>query len=430
MRVSAFPPEILEELIDRLHSTTALLSFGLVCRRALIKTRHILFSNLEFTKNEDFEQFLELVDAPWTSITLAVKEICLTDLFHPHHHEYRCQIGSTRIASNLANVKSLCIFVHRLWPIGGWKVIPRSILDVIFQLKIHDLQLDTLGMSTAQDMVMLFRRLPSIKTLAFQRLRYDDVKYSDLSDHLSIFRRPLHFRMLDNDSLAFLKDVLDPSINPDLNVTVHTFHLRAPDLPTYGACNPLTWRFLQHVGHSIERLLITFQEPFIPLLLDEAIKYVEPTQVSRCTNVRMLYIGFPRFAYVRTRQDPIPLLVSAMWKILSALPSPNDLEEFWFKHTPYETSPDKSLSKLGFFESPNCLYRFRSMFPNLKLIKIILAIHHPENASIFLEAVRRVNGLRELEADGIVELVTFDIEKHVGCHSILEGCDLFYHRIK
>ena len=62
----AFPPEILEELIDRLHSTTALLSFGLVCRRALIKIRHILFSNLEFTKNEDFEQFLELVDAPWT----------------------------------------------------------------------------------------------------------------------------------------------------------------------------------------------------------------------------------------------------------------------------------------------------------------------------------------------------------------------------
>ncbi len=69
------------------------------------------------------------------------------------------------------------------------------------------------------------------------------------------------------------------------------------------------------------------------------------------------------------------------------------------------------------------------MFPNLKLIKIILAIHHPENASIFLEAVRRVNGLRELEAGGIVELVTFDIDKHVACHSILEGCDVFYHRI-
>lgn len=72
--------------------TTALLSFGLVCGRALIKTRHILFSNLEFTKNEDFEQFLKLVDAPWTSFTLAIKEIHLADLFHPHDHDYRDQI--------------------------------------------------------------------------------------------------------------------------------------------------------------------------------------------------------------------------------------------------------------------------------------------------------------------------------------------------
>jgi len=59
----------------------------------------------------------------------------------------------------------------------------------------------------------------------------------------------------------------------------------------------------------------------------------------------MLYIGFPTFVYVG--QDPMHPLVSAMWKILSALPSPNDLEEFWFKFTMCETSLDKSLSKLG-----------------------------------------------------------------------------------
>jgi hypothetical protein len=114
---------------------------------------------------------------------------------------------------------------------------------------------------------MLFRRLPSIKTLAFRRLRYYGVKDSDFSHHLSIFRRPLHFRMLDNHSLAFLKHVLDPSVNPDLDVTVHTFHIRDPDFPTGGACNPLTWRFLQHIGHDIERLLITFHEPYAPWLL-------------------------------------------------------------------------------------------------------------------------------------------------------------------
>jgi len=137
----------------------------------------------------------------------------------------------------------------------------------------------------------------------------------------------------------------------------------------------------------------------------------------------MLYIGFPTFSYDRSiSQDPIPPLVSAMWKLLSALPSPNDLEEFWFKFTLYETSVDQSLYKLEFFDSPNCLYRIRSMFPNLKLIKIILAVHRPRNASILFEAVRRVDGPRELEAGGIVELVIFDTEKHVACHSILEGC--------
>jgi hypothetical protein len=276
MRVSAeptFPPEILEELFDKLHSTTALLSFGLVCRRALIKTRHILFSNLEFTKNKDFDQFLELVDVPWTSFTLAVKEIHLSDLFYPDHdHKYRDQIDSTRIASNLCNVKSLSIFVHRLC-IYKWDIIPRSVLDVILKLKIHDLQLDGLGESTAKDMVMLFHRLPSIKTLAFRRLQYVQ---SDLSQHLSIFRRPLHFRMLDNHSLAFLKDVLDPSVNPDLDVTVHTFHIRDPSPPDYEACNPLTWRFLQHIGHAIERLLITFQDPHIPFELGKLsfVKYM------------------------------------------------------------------------------------------------------------------------------------------------------------
>ena len=60
-----------------------------------------------------------------------------------------------------------------------------------------------------------------------------------------------------------------------------------------------------------------------------------------------------------------------MWKISSALSSPNVLEEFQFRFIPYHSSVDKYLFKLGFFESPNCLDKFRSMFPNLKLIKII-----------------------------------------------------------
>ena len=90
----------------------------------------------------------------------------------------------------------------------------------------------------------------------------------------------------------------------------------------------------------------------------------------QCINLRTLFIVFPNFAYAR--QDPIPSLVSPMWKMLSALPSPNLLEEFQFKITLHDSLVGEYLTKLGFFESPNCLDKLQGMFPNLKLIKMIL----------------------------------------------------------
>ena len=141
----------------------------------------------------------------------------------------------------------------------------------------------------------------------------------------------------------------------------------------------------------------------------------------QCINLRTLFIVFPNFAYAR--QDPIPSLVSPMWKMLSALPSPNLLEEFQFKITLHDSLVGEYLTKLGFFESPNCLDKLQGMFPNLKLIKMILAIHQPEKTDMFFEALRRVKGLRELEKIGIVKLLIFPLErKHVACHSILEAC--------
>ena len=73
-------------------------------------------------------------------------------------------------------------------------------------------------------------------------------------------------------------------------------------------------------------------------------------------------------------------------------------------------------------DTSNCLDRFRSMFPNLTLIKIILNNRKPEKTDVFFEALRRVKGLRELEEIGIVKLATFHMEKHVACHSVLETC--------
>ncbi|KAF8341788.1 hypothetical protein F5887DRAFT_1218229 [Amanita rubescens] len=407
---SKFPPELLDELIDQLDETSTLLSCGLVSKRALVRTRHRLISTLEFRSDKDFEQFLNLAGAPWTSFTSAVEEIHLQDLFC-RNYDYGNERDPKTIASNLCNVKTLSIFIHSLWKYG-WKQVPRFVLDVIFELKIHDLQLDGVGMTKAEDVVALFRRLsPTLKTLAFRRLRFKEIEHSGFSRHLSIFRRPLHFRILDNISLAFFKHVLDPLVNPGLDVTIHTFHIRDP---VARAADPLTWRFLQHIGHSVEQLLITFIKPYTFATFNESIKYLEPTQVLQCINLRTLFIGFPNFAYAS--------LVSAMWKMLSALPSPNLLEELQFKFILYDSSVHEYLSKLGFFESPNCLDKFRSLFPNLKLIKIILGIYNPENTDMFFEAVRRVKGLKELEEIGILKLVTFHLKNHVACHSVLETC--------
>jgi hypothetical protein len=68
--------------------------------------------------------------------------------------------------------------------------------------------------------------------------------------------------MPDNITLALFKDVLDPSVNPDLDVAVQAFHIRRPVFPALEACNPITSRFLNHVGHCVERLFITVDKPY------------------------------------------------------------------------------------------------------------------------------------------------------------------------
>ena len=253
---SRFPPELLDEFIDQLDETSTLLSYGLVSKHALIKTRRRLFSTLEFTSDKDFARFLDLVGAPWTSFTSAVQQIHLQDLFR-RNDNYDNEIDHKTVASNLCNAKALSILIHPRWN-HGWRQVPLSVLDVIFELKICDLQLDGVVMTNAEDMAILFSRLsPTLTTVAFRGLQcYEN---SDLSRHLSVFRRPLHFRILDNVSLQFLEDVLDPLANPDVDVTVHTFHIRDP---IYPADNASTWRFLEHVGHSVEQLLITFTQPY------------------------------------------------------------------------------------------------------------------------------------------------------------------------
>lgn len=152
---------------------------------------------------------------------------------------------------------------------------------------------------------------------------------------------------------------------------------------------------------------------------DESIKYLEATQLSKCISVRMVHVGFNNF----TRATPeTPLLISAMWKMLSALPSPNTLQEFWFRFTPYEDLLEGQLSSLGFLESPSLLQNLQSMFPNLKMIKIILGIYEREETEVFFTALRRLNDLRALEENGLLKLIAVNMKEHVACHSLLDGC--------
>ncbi|KAF8341958.1 hypothetical protein F5887DRAFT_975864 [Amanita rubescens] len=301
----------------------------------------------------------------------------------------------------------------------GWKVVPQPVLEVIFQLNLHDLQLDAVGYWLKGETEMFFSRLPpSIKTFAFRKLRFGSFK-PDLSHHLSLFPRSFQFRMLDNFSLVLLGDVLDPSINPGVNVTVQAFHIRPYDDDV-----PLTQRFLHHIGHCVEQLLVSFDHYGLTTLPmhDGSPKYLDPVQVTQCTNVRIVYFGFTRPPWNAIQQPP---LVLAMWKMLLTLPSPNGLEEFWLRFTSYQDLIEDQLSYLGFFESPNLLHKLRCMFPNLKIIKIIMGTFHSstsDRSQLYFKLLRQVKDLIAFEEIGLVKLMVIDVGKHVACHSIVEGC--------
>ncbi|KAF8628536.1 hypothetical protein AX15_003830 [Amanita polypyramis BW_CC] len=396
-------PEILGEIIDQIDNKSMLLSFALVCRQALVKSRRRLFSSLEFTDHENFDSFLRIAGAPWTSFTLAVTELHLQDVFH-HNFRYRSIWEPVQVVANLPNVRSLSISAHKLWKYG-WDIVPLSVLDVIFQLNLHDFQIDSVGNWPTRDIIMVFSRLPSsVKTFAFRNLRFFEVP--DLSRHLDTFRRPFRFRIIDSTSLALLRDVLDPSSNLDLDVAVQAFHIK----PHRQVDNLLTSRFLHHIGHHLEQLLITFKKPY---LAGESFAYLESTQIAQCINIRVLFVNFPYLAYEE------PLLLPVMWKMLSALPAPNALHECWFKFMPIHGSFEEQMKH---FDFPDLLHRLRRMFPNLKIIKIMLDTYK-ESMCGYIEGLRRVADLRAFEEIGFVKLVDAGTVDHVACHSVLEGCD-------
>ena len=75
------PQELLDRIIDFLcddRQTPLALSF--ICKQTMVKSRHHLFSALEFI-NEDrkLNAFFALLDVPWTAFTDVVKSLCVKD---------------------------------------------------------------------------------------------------------------------------------------------------------------------------------------------------------------------------------------------------------------------------------------------------------------------------------------------------------------
>lgn len=267
---TSFPAELIDEIFELVgDSTSTLLSLGLVCKRTLANTRSRLFSVLEFTNADSFNRFLRLAGAPWTSFTSSVREIHLQDLSHNCYWKYNEKDPRLLAASNLCNVKSLSITVH-----FSSRPLPDLVLEFIFHLKIRDLQLDGVAMSRdagqiiflvdgvpelkEESIALLTRLPPSVETLTFRNLRFDDIP--KLSHRLPLFRRPIRFRMLDSISLALFKEAFNPLILSGLNIAVKTFHILSHDSITAAEARTrsvFTRRFLHHVGHSVEQLLVT-----------------------------------------------------------------------------------------------------------------------------------------------------------------------------
>jgi hypothetical protein len=267
--IGVFAPELLDQIIDHLHKDRrTLLRLGLTSRQTLIRSRFHLFSDLEFNPYEldgdrQFDMFLTLLEAPWTSFTNAVESLHVKNLFSPRRdYKHLPNKNFSRILANFPNLKTL-----RLTSIC-WPFIPSHIRDFFLQTNIVDLQLDSIKFTKHQsdkiEIVELFIRLqPSIKSIALYNLQFRDDPIPNLAQHSLTFRRPIHLTLLDTCSLLLFKDVWDPLHTNDLDITVESFHVRQVpmtrrDRATY---TPFFSRFLRQVGPSLQHIFIKFSDP-------------------------------------------------------------------------------------------------------------------------------------------------------------------------
>ncbi|KAF8164740.1 hypothetical protein B0H34DRAFT_209156 [Crassisporium funariophilum] len=261
-----FAAELLDRITDHLHDDRpTLLRLGITCRQTLIRSRLLLFAKLEFTKGDEkqFDMFLALLEAPWTSFTNAVESLHLQEMFYTSHI-FLPKKNLPRILAHLPNLQTI-----RLSRII-WARIPSHIRDFTSQINITDLVLESVAFPTYQtgknNIVELFSGLqPSLKSITLYNLQFDDNFIPDLSQHSSIFRRRIHLKLLDTTSLLLLKDVWDPLRAKDLDITVDSFHVRLVHMTRSNveAYTAFFSRFLRQVGPSLHHVFIKLTEQYL-----------------------------------------------------------------------------------------------------------------------------------------------------------------------
>ncbi|KDR66715.1 hypothetical protein GALMADRAFT_1138844 [Galerina marginata CBS 339.88] len=402
-----FAPELLDRIIDHLHNDRpTLLCLGRASRQTLIRSRVHLFSNLEFNKDGDrqFDTFLVLLEAPWTSFTNAVESIQIKQLFLPRGYKHLPNKNMPRILANLPNLKAL-----RLTSIS-WPYIPPHIRDLLFQTDIVDLQLDSVEFSRYRpgpiDISELFVALqPSITSMTLYNLDFDDENFPDLSQHSSIFRRHIHLTVLDTCSLLLFKDVWDPLGANQLDITVESFHIRLIPMTRRGReeYTPFFSRFLRHVGPTLQHIFIKLSDPYPDM---HALPYYNAIDLSQCVNVRVVHIGTITLDRIsRSGEDTVPM-VSTMWNSLSTLSSHSpSLEEVLLLFRPVGETLEVNETELESFAWLDLVGKLHQLFSNLRRITVAVGYFVVDEDFVpYLAALRRVPGIRQLEENGTVLL--------------------------
>ena len=265
--IDVFAPELLDQIIDHLHNDRpTLLCLGLTSRQTLIRSRFHLFSELEFNPHKDgdrqFDRFLALLEAPWTTFTNAVGSLHIKELFRGRGYKHLPNKNFPCILANLANLKTLRL-TSMYWPF-----IPPHIREFFLQTNVADLQLDSVEFTNRPekiDIVEIFVRFqPSMKSITLYNQQFYHDPIPNLSQHSSTFRRPIHLTSLDTCSLLMFKDVWDPLHTNDLDITVESFHVRlvAMTWDDRAAYTPFISRFLRQVGPSLHRIFIKLSNPY------------------------------------------------------------------------------------------------------------------------------------------------------------------------